>query len=465
MKRAAIYTRISKDLREGAGVDRQHTACLDRIEQQGYVLVDHYSDNDVSAFSGKTRPEYKRMLEDAKAGRLDVIVAWHTDRLYRRLADLDALLTVCKDNGIEVETIQGGDLDLSTASGRMLASILGSVAAGEVDHIIERQVAAHADRASRGMFRGGPVPFGFRTVPGKPGHLQHDEAEAEALRYAADAVLAGKSLKSVARRWIDMGVVTRSPNVPVGAAHVRRRLLHSRIAGIETYKGQEYPATTYEAIIPEDKWRAVKSILEDPSRLTHSGQERRYLLVGIAKCGNCGASMKTLKRGKTPDDKTRSYVCPVCTRISRRMLPVDELVEDVVLAYLDDPDNRVELTRRGESGDDLQALLDEQAALRGRESELSRMFVDGDINAAQLRSGTARLDDKLARVASRIAALSDSSPLASLVLEGGGLRERWHQLDVNIKAQIIDELLEITILPADRSNRKFDPTKIKMEWK
>lgn len=464
MKRAVIYTRISKDLREGAGVERQQDACSRHARTHGYELVETYSDNDISAFSGKTRPAYQRMLESAQNGRFDVIVTWHTDRLYRRLSDLADLLDVCTTNGIEVETIQGGDLDLSTASGRMIAGILGTIAAGEVDHQIERQKAAHADRAARGRYRGGPVTFGFRTVPGKPGHLVHDEAEAKALRYAADAVLEGKTLQSISRRWVEMGVVARGEGQPVRAVHVRRRLLHSRIAGIETYKGEEYPATTYEPIISEEKWRAVKAILEDPSRLVHNGQERRYLLVGIAKCGRCGAGLKTLKRGKTPDDKTRSYICPVCMKISRRMQPVDELVEEVVLAYLDAPENHIKIAQRGQGGADLQKLLDEQAALRGRQAELSRMFVDGDVTAEQLRSGTARLDGKLKAVSSKIAAASDSSPLAALVLEGDNLRDRWKQLDVNQRAQVIDELLKITILPVEKRG-KFDPTKIKMEWK
>jgi site-specific DNA recombinase len=85
---AAIYCRISRD-REGAGlgVARQETDCRDKADALGWTIAEVYVDNDVSAYSGKVRKDYQRMLADVRAGRIDGIVAWHTDRLHRQPAN------------------------------------------------------------------------------------------------------------------------------------------------------------------------------------------------------------------------------------------------------------------------------------------------------------------------------------------------------------------------------------------
>uniref|UniRef100_UPI003F98E095 recombinase family protein n=1 Tax=Mycobacterium sp. TaxID=1785 RepID=UPI003F98E095 len=82
--RAAVYCRISKDktgLR--AGVDRQRADCLALAERLGWQVVRIYCDNDLSAFSGKHRPDYQALRADVKDGTINAIVAWHPDRLHR----------------------------------------------------------------------------------------------------------------------------------------------------------------------------------------------------------------------------------------------------------------------------------------------------------------------------------------------------------------------------------------------
>ena len=56
--------------------------CRELARRKGWAVIEPaYEDNDLSAFSGKRRPGYEQLLADAKAGRINVIVAWHADRL------------------------------------------------------------------------------------------------------------------------------------------------------------------------------------------------------------------------------------------------------------------------------------------------------------------------------------------------------------------------------------------------
>ena len=65
------------------GVSRQVQDCRALAERRGWHVVDSYIDDDVSAYKGKPRPEYRRMLDDMRAGAVDAVVVWHLDRLHR----------------------------------------------------------------------------------------------------------------------------------------------------------------------------------------------------------------------------------------------------------------------------------------------------------------------------------------------------------------------------------------------
>lgn len=461
--RAAIYTRISKDLRDNAGVARQESLCRELCERNGWEVEAVYTDNDISAYGGKKRPGYLKMLDDIRAGHIDVVAAWHTDRIYRRLSDLSTFIDVCKDHNVQVATVEGGDIDLSTAAGRMIAGILGAVAAGEVDHQIERQRAAHADRAARGRYRGGPVTFGFKLVPGKPGYLEHDEPRAQAIREAADAILAGKSLRSIARKWVESGIAAESQSMGrFGAAKVRKRLSSPRIAGLESYKGELYPATTYEAIIPEAKWRAVMDVLENKTTNNARGQERKHLGTGIFKCGICGGNMHSIKRAGQSEEYRR-YTCARCQRVSRKMKPVDDLVTEVVVGYL--AREQLSLTRRDtEDGVNLQALLDEQAEIAARLNELTVMFTDGELTAEQLRIGSRKLTERSEAVAREIDRAQHSSPLAAILLDEDGVRASWDKLNPLQRSKIVDEVCTVTIMPT-QARGYFEERDIRIEFK
>src|SRR6476661_7074690 len=128
--RAAIYARISADFTgDELGVTRQCEDCRMLGNRLGcHVAEEHvYEDNDISAYNGKTRPRFEAMLAAMRRGEFGVLLVWHPDRLYRSLKDLVRLIEAADAGRVQIRTVNGGDLDLSTASGRMLATILGSV--------------------------------------------------------------------------------------------------------------------------------------------------------------------------------------------------------------------------------------------------------------------------------------------------------------------------------------------------
>ena len=136
---AVIYCRISKDTEEKAlGVARQEKLCRTLAEQHGLEVTEVLVDNDLSAYSRKRRPGFEQLVEMLLAGGVDAIVTYHADRLYRRASDLERLVDIVETSRTQVHTVAAGNVDLTTASGRMVARMLGAAAQHESERIGER---------------------------------------------------------------------------------------------------------------------------------------------------------------------------------------------------------------------------------------------------------------------------------------------------------------------------------------
>lgn len=200
----AIYARISLDRTgQALGVQRQIEACRERCEALGWPEPKVYSDNDISARSGKRRPGFEQLLVDIQAGYVDGLVAWHLDRVLRRVVDLERVLDAIESqrSAIPVLFLQAGEIDLTTPSGRLLARILAAVAANEGDVKSARLSAQRAQAAQAGRAHG-PLGYGYdegqRIIP----------REAEVIREVARRLIEGDSLYSIAADLNERGVPT-----------------------------------------------------------------------------------------------------------------------------------------------------------------------------------------------------------------------------------------------------------------
>ena len=450
-----IYCRISKDHSgQKEGIERQKKDCAEFAEQHGLQVAETYQDNDISAFSGAHRPGYEQMLQDIKAGRIKGVICWHLDRLYRRSIDLEGLVDLVEETGVEVRSVKAGDLDLNTATGRMMARMVATIANYEVDHAIERQVASHESRAADGKYRGGYITYGYEKGD-TPGTLKVVEHEAKIIQEAVRDVLAGKTLLSIVRHLNRRGVPTKN-NTRWRSSTVRKALLNPDIAALATYRGEIVGKAQWEPIIEEDDWYAARSILTDPARRTQQGTERRWQGSGVYECGKCGGKMF---------QRSGAYLCFSCWGVSRHRDRVDALIDELVVTYLSQPENQLHIAGKAEgSGEDVAGLLEERRILVARKDSLGEMFASGLIDRSQLVTGTREVGRRIEDLDGRISAARQESPVLGLVLGGDDLRERWGAMSADMRAGIIDSLVRVTILPA-KSGPGFDPSLIRIEWK
>ncbi len=97
-----MYARISSD-REGdnLAIGRQLADCEQLAARRGWKVVERYVDSDISAYGGKRRPEYLRMLEEIEAGAVEAVVVYHADRLHRHPRELEDFIDLCQRTGDE----------------------------------------------------------------------------------------------------------------------------------------------------------------------------------------------------------------------------------------------------------------------------------------------------------------------------------------------------------------------------
>jgi site-specific DNA recombinase len=460
-RRAAVYCRISQD-REGAGlgVERQETDCRALAERLGWEVVAVHTDNDLSAYSGKPRPGYQALLADLRAGVADAVIVWHTDRLHRHPSELEEYISICeRPPGIPTQTVKAGELDLITPSGQMVARQLGAVARYEVAHLIERQKAARRQAATAGRWAGNKRPFGYAADG-----VTVDQAEAEALRWAASQVLAGTSLRAIARDLNARGVRTSAGGTwdPRTLGRVLRR---PRNAGLSVYRGEVVGPATWPPILEEDTWRGVVAVLEDPARRSNPGRPPRWLLVNLAHCGVCGELVISKARARP---NMVFYTCSAAAHLSRKAADVDAFVEAVVLERLSRPDARELLAPDRRT--DTAALHTRDTALRERLAELGRLAGQGAIDNVQLVEATAAIRQQREEITAQLAAMSRGSVLAG-VADAEDPAKVWAGLDLSRKRAIIATLVKVTILPARRGRRLgwqagesyFDPRTVRVE--
>ncbi len=376
-----------------------------------------YSDNDISAFSGKERPRFEALLTDIAVGKVDVVICWHTDRIYRSLRDLTRLFEAGPN--LLIKTVRGGDIDLSNATGKMVATILASVQVQESEHHSERRKLKYIQQAATGDYDN----HGHRTGYTRDG--QPHEPEATMLRAAAADVLEGGSLRGIARLWNEAGMTT-TLGTRWNSTRIKRNLLNPRYAGIRMHLGKQVMLGTWTPLIDEDTHRRLVADLTDPARVKVVSFERKYVGTGVYRCGVCGATVRVSFPGKGKRSYGRKYACSAHSCVMRAGDPVDDYVENLVVERLSRPDAHLLIDG---PGCDVAALQDARAGWAAKYDQLVELLDDGTLDGPQVREKAAEYRAEIAAIDSQLAA--DALPRPRLCSRrawsygNGGPRCRW----------------------------------------
>ncbi|MDR3081967.1 MAG: recombinase family protein [Streptomyces sp.] len=524
--RAIIYCRISRD-REGAGlgIERQREDCVALAQQLGVEVVAFYPDNDLSAYSGKPRPGYQKLLADLREGRADTVLAWHTDRLHRSPAELEEYIDVCEPRGVQTRTVKAGHLDLTTATGRMIARQLGVQARYEVERMIERQRRKRDEMAQKGQYFGGRRPFGyepdgvmprtviclacgvddpagFRTVikcqecgagdqfdewtctACKAPRGRHvwpqcqkcgtaaavaPDSEFERIRQATDAILAGTSLRSIAAEWDATGVLTSTGGQWEGP-EVRSMLLRPRNAGIIKHRGKEAGPAGWPAPLDEPTWRSLVAFLTDDSRRVTTSPERKYLGSGLYLCGVCddGMTMRGATSNRGGDGgHLPAYTCRLKKHVNRKMEPLDDYVVTELLARLERED-AADLLAERQDPVDVRGAQSTIRSARQMLDGLAQALGEGEMTLPEWRTASKAARERLERAEGELSRAVEVNPAAGLV-GAADIVAAWNGLDLSRQRAVIAHLVTVKVHRARHGRLPgggyFDADSVELVWK
>lgn len=462
-QRAAIYCRISED-RTGAGlgVERQREDCEALAARLGADVVALYTDNDVSAYSGRARPGYVALLDGIRAGSVDVVLAWHEDRLHRSPRELEDYIDACAPGEVATMFVQAGELDLATASGRMTARIRGAVSRAESEHKAERVRRAQLQAAQAGRWLGGARPYGWNVET--DGSATLNTAEAREVRRACEAILSGASLGSIVADMNGRGLTT-STGRRWNYTSLRQIVQRPRNAGLSVLHGEVLGKLTWPAIVSETTWRGVCAVLNDPGRKRSTSNRVRHLLAGIATCGaeGCGLPLKSASVTTRQAGTYRTvYRCPAGGggHVARDAQALEAHVVGVLLGVLAKPQSAPALAVPGAPSAESVQL--EAVALRAQMGEAADLFGESKITGAQLAKITGRLQARLDDAEAEMARAARGSALAPF-RKGHNPEDVWKSLSMDRKRDVVREMMTVTVLPSGRRGKVYDPELVRIE--
>ena len=318
--RYAIYARYSSHLQEMTSIAGQFRLCRERVARQCGVIVNEYFDPESTGTTMNGRPGLQQLRDDARAGRLDTVCVEALDRLARNQADMAYLYSEFGFYGVDIHTLEDGQVDGLHAA---IKGFMSEMASSNIGNKTRRgQIEALHDLRVTG-----PQIYGYRIAnrisdSGKPirGLRVIDPEEAEVVRRIHRLYLDGMSPRQLVLLLNDEGI----PG-PRGGAwtadNIRGRddkgiLRNSIYQGILIYgrtKSRRHPVTGKRSFVrlPRDQWKIAEAPelrIVDPETWDAVQQElhrrrnrhlavfnpyRRaaYPLTARIRCGTCGSHM------------------------------------------------------------------------------------------------------------------------------------------------------------------------------
>lgn len=421
MTRVALYARYSSDNQSAASIEDQLRLCDEMAVREGWSVVQTYRDAAISGASMILRPGIQAVLEDARNGAFDVLLAEALDRISRDQADVATLFKHLRFSGVRIITLAEGEI-----------SELHVGLKGTMNALFLKDLAMKTHRGLRGRVEkgrsGGGLCYGYDVVKrldtnGDPvtGERSINEPEAEIVRRIFREFASGKGPKSIARDLNADGIagpLGRSWGGTTIRGHVSRGtgIINNELyAGVLVWNRLRYikdPNTgkrvsrvnpegqwirtevPHLRIVPDDLWQGVK-IQQDRiarqmaareaanddgkahARRIHAGKRPASLLSGLMTCGVCGGKVGIIVNSRFGClNHHRGMLCAnnrtirkdviearVLSGLTERMASPDAVAK-AVKAYHEE-NNRLNQARRAQVQADRKALDRIDRSIRG----------------------------------------------------------------------------------------------------
>ena len=467
MKNAAIYCRVSTEdqAREGYSLGEQLEKLKDLCKFRNYKVYGVYEDAGISAKDMDHRPEFKKMLEDVKNKKVNVIVSYKLDRLTRSVRDLEVLITELEKYDCSLECAMD-DINTSTANGRFFVRMLTVLSQLEIERVSERTKFGLV-----GAIKDGHIPvrktLGFMRNNKK---LIINPAESEIVERIFDLYLKGNSYQKIAnifneeeilnKKWYDTTILKILSN-PLYKGDF--------ISGGRTGTPVLYEGVV-EPIISKNLWEECQ--VQTRKNTRNYTRRNDYIFFQKIMCSKCHRIMAC----KAPGGSKKKYIyykCDKCkTSINENKLTtllVDEIASiieyDITVKKFFAP----LLKHKVENANEL--LTKEINSLKDKLIRLKDAYLNNIISIEEYKNDKNNLENKIRQIEEKqkeereldkynftfedIMLKRDLESIKSMTIPNyqNNFKTRWNELTTKDKQNIMMDYIDsIEVIKKDNNN-------------
>ncbi|MDR1409983.1 MAG: recombinase family protein [Oscillospiraceae bacterium] len=302
VKKAVIYARFSSHAQNEQSIEGQLRVCNEYAAREGIDVVGEYIDRAISGRSDD-RPEFQRMIEDAKKRAFQYVIVYKLDRFARNRYDSAIYKHKLKQCGVKLLSAMENIGD--NPESIILEAVLEASAEYYSVDLSQKIKRGRQDSAAKGKFIGGGIPLGYKSSGGA---LVVDEATAPIIKYAFEEYAKGTRKRDIMAALNARGY--RNANgKPYGATAFQSALRSEKYVGVLEQSGVR-TENGCPALIDRETWEKVQRRLDANARQGAKNKAPiEYLLSGKIFCGHCGASMQGISGTGRGGEKHYYYQC------------------------------------------------------------------------------------------------------------------------------------------------------------
>ena len=324
---AGLYMRVSTEdqEREGFSLSEQKERLEAYCKFNGYKIIEYYTDAGISAKTGNFRPEYDRMLEDGKEGKINMIIALKLDRITRSSKDWESLMDYLEKFSVNIAFVND-DINTTTANGKMVSRIMMSVSQNEIERTSERTKIGLAGAIKQGHIPH-QAPLGYK----------HENKKLVVDPLTKDVVIRIFNLYYEGMSYQKISTLFNKEKV-LGKTNWRDSTI-TAILSNEIYKGDfvhgkrgkkpTYYTDVVEPLVSKELWEECKAQKKKNSK--NYVRTLTYLFLQKIRCPHCNRILGGKATTKKNGNIYYYYKCKDC-----KILIKEKTIEEYFDSFIDE---------------------------------------------------------------------------------------------------------------------------------
>ncbi|CAA7621083.1 recombinase family protein [Magnetospirillum sp. UT-4] len=449
--RFAIYARYSDDNQSEHSIDDQVRLCRAKIAEMGGEVAEVYPEYAISGGALITRPTCMRLLEDAKSGRFDAVMAEALDRVSRNQADTATIYQRLEFLGVKLFTSEEGEINelhiglKGTMNALFLKQLAAKVKRGQIGRAeagLAQAGLAYGYRLKREFDARGEVIKGLREIHPEQGPVVFEIFDRFARGESPRAIAADLNRRGIpAPSGGEWFASTINGNRQRQTGFLYNELYTGRMVFNRSSKFKDPETGKYQIrmnppdkwvvkempelrIIPDALWERVQRLKQQNKHYpTHRLRRPKHILSGLVRCGCCGASYTVNNRDRMACTRRKEAGAEACSNgHTIRIADLEQRVLDGITAKLLAPEVLAEY-------------------LKTYHEERKRLQVESGRRQADLKKRLPALEKEIANLADAIAEHGYSKVLGDRLAKLERERD-----DVTAKLATIEEEDNVVLL-------------------